>query len=54
MNKRQDEEAINRLSSFYAEVTARFGILPNFFRSGNAEPELIQKLLVICESRIPR
>lgn len=44
MDKRQDEEATNRLSSFYAEVTARFGILPNFFRSGSAEPELIQKL----------
>jgi signal transduction histidine kinase len=29
---------------FHAEVTHRFGILPNFFRSANAAQELIQEL----------
>ena len=31
-------------TSFHADVAARFGILPNFFRSAQAAPELIQQL----------
>ena len=31
-------------NSFETEVAARFGILPNFFRSAAAAPELIQQL----------
>ena len=31
-------------SEFEAEVAGRFGILPNFFRSAQAAPELIQQL----------
>jgi len=30
--------------AFEGEVKARFGILPNFFRSARAAPELIQQL----------
>lgn len=44
MDRRQDIESVDCVSSFHSEVTARFGILPNFFGSGNASPELIQKL----------
>jgi signal transduction histidine kinase len=38
------ERSSDDRSSFQAEVTGRFGILPNFFRSAPAAPELIQKL----------
>src|SRR5689334_16707555 len=31
-------------AAFEAEVAERFGILPNFFRSAEAAPELIQQL----------
>jgi signal transduction histidine kinase len=31
-------------TSFHTDVAARFGILPNFFRSAQAAPELIQQL----------
>jgi hypothetical protein len=31
-------------TAFQAEVAARFGILPNFFRSARAAPELIERL----------
>jgi len=34
----------DRVTAFEAEVADRFGILPNFFRSANAAPELIQNL----------
>jgi CheY-like chemotaxis protein len=30
--------------TFEAEVTSRFGILPNFFRSAQAAPELLEQL----------
>jgi signal transduction histidine kinase/ActR/RegA family two-component response regulator len=38
------EQSSDRRLSFEAEVTERFGILPNFFRSAHAAPELIQQL----------
>jgi hypothetical protein len=38
------EQSSDRRLSFEAEVTERFGILPNFFRSAHAAPELIQEL----------
>ena len=44
MDNRAMEESSNRPALFEAEVAARFGILPNFFRSANAAPELIEKL----------
>ena len=31
-------------STFEAEVTGRFGILPNFFKSAQAAPELLEQL----------
>jgi hypothetical protein len=31
-------------SDFHAEVVERFGILPNFFQSAKAAPELVQEL----------
>src|SRR5579864_3099117 len=37
-------EQPDRQITFEAEVTGRFGILPNFFRSARAAPELIQQL----------
>jgi len=37
-------------SEFYAEVTNRFGVLPNFFRSANAAQELIQQLWGFAKS----
>ena len=37
-------QSSDRLTPFEAEVAGRFGILPNFFRSANAAPELIQNL----------
>jgi signal transduction histidine kinase/ActR/RegA family two-component response regulator len=37
-------EQSDRQITFEAEVTGRFGILPNFFRSARAAPELIQQL----------
>jgi signal transduction histidine kinase/ActR/RegA family two-component response regulator len=38
------EQSSDRRTPFEAEVTGRFGILPNFFRSAHAAPELIQQL----------
>src|SRR6185369_17087642 len=35
---------------FHAEVTHRFGVLPNFFRSANAAQELIQQLWGFAKS----
>jgi signal transduction histidine kinase len=35
---------LNSHAAFEAEVTRRFGILPNFFRSARAAPELIEQL----------
>ena len=37
------EQSSDHRTGFEAEVTERFGILPNFFRSTGAAPELIQK-----------
>jgi signal transduction histidine kinase/ActR/RegA family two-component response regulator len=37
-------------TAFEAEVTERFGMLPNFFRSASAAPELIQKLWSFAQS----
>jgi hypothetical protein len=37
------EQSCDRRATFEAEVINRFGILPNFFRSGSAAPELIQQ-----------
>ena len=44
------EQSSDRRTAFEAEVTGRFGILPNFFRSGSAAPELIQKLWSFAKS----
>lgn len=38
------EQSPDRRTPFQAEVAGRFGILPNFFRSARAAPELIEKL----------
>ena len=38
------EQSSDCRTAFEAEVTERFGILPNFFRSARAAPELIQQL----------
>src|SRR5580700_8103730 len=38
------EQSSDRRIAFEAEVTERFGILPNFFRSAHAAPELMQQL----------
>ena len=35
---------LGALATFKKEVAGRFGILPNFFRSSQAAPELIQQL----------
>jgi hypothetical protein len=37
-------EQSDRQITFEAEVTERFGILPNFFRSAETAPELVQQL----------
>ena len=34
----------NSSTTFEADVTGRFGILPNFFRSARAAPELLEQL----------
>ena len=44
------EQSSDRRTAFEAEVTERFGILPNFFRSASAVPELIQKLWSFAKS----
>ncbi len=44
------EQVSNQRTAFEAEVIARFGILPNFFRSASAAPELIQKLWSFTKS----
>jgi hypothetical protein len=44
------EQSYDRRTTFEAEVINRFGILPNFFRSGSAAPELIQKLWSFVKS----
>ena len=44
------EQSSDRRTAFEAEVTERFGILPNFFRSARAAPELIQKLWSFAKS----
>jgi hypothetical protein len=44
------EQSRDRRASFEAEVIDRFGILPNFFRSGSAARELIQKLWSFVKS----
>jgi hypothetical protein len=38
------ENNLNSNAAFQADVAARFGILPNFFRSARAAPELLEKL----------
>jgi signal transduction histidine kinase/ActR/RegA family two-component response regulator len=38
------EQSSDRRTPFEAEVAGRFGILPNFFRSAHAAPELIEQL----------
>jgi signal transduction histidine kinase len=38
------EQSSHHRTAFEAEVAERFGILPNFFRSSSAAPELIQQL----------
>ena len=38
------EQSSDRRTPFQAEVAGRFGLLPNFFRSARAAPELIEKL----------
>ena len=38
------ENELAPYSEFEAEVAGRFGLLPNFFRSGQTAPELIQQL----------
>jgi len=38
------EKELASTRAFHAEVTHRFGILPNFFRSANAAQELIEQL----------
>jgi len=38
------EKELASTRAFHAEVTNRFGILPNFFRSANAAQELIEQL----------
>jgi hypothetical protein len=44
------EQSSDHRTGFEAEVTERFGILPNFFRSARAAPELIQKLWSFAKS----
>jgi hypothetical protein len=44
--RRRMEQSSDRRTGFEAEVTERVGILPKFFRSARAEPELIQTLIV--------
>jgi signal transduction histidine kinase len=38
------EQSSDRHTPFEVEVTGRFGILPNFFRSAHAAPELVEQL----------
>jgi signal transduction histidine kinase len=38
------EDHLNLTAAFEAEVTSRFGILPNFFRSARAAPGLLEQL----------
>src|ERR1700722_4028124 len=38
------EQSSDRRTPFEVEVTGRFGLLPNFFRSAHAAPELIEQL----------
>ena len=38
------ENNLNSHAAFEADVTRRFGILPNFFRSARAAPELLEQL----------
>jgi len=38
------QKNLSSSAAFEAEVTGRFGILPNFFRSARAAPELLEKL----------
>jgi signal transduction histidine kinase len=38
------ENSLDSNAAFQAEVTGRFGILPNFFRSARAAPELLEQL----------
>jgi signal transduction histidine kinase len=38
------EDNLNSNAAFEANVTGRFGILPNFFRSARAAPELLEQL----------
>jgi signal transduction histidine kinase/ActR/RegA family two-component response regulator len=38
------EQSSDRRTPFQAEVAGRFGMLPNFFRSARAAPELIEQL----------
>ena len=42
--KRNASNAPSDTDAFETEVADRFGILPNFFRSAQAAPELIQQL----------
>jgi signal transduction histidine kinase/CheY-like chemotaxis protein len=38
------EKDLNSNAAFQSDVTSRFGILPNFFRSARAAPELLEQL----------
>src|SRR5215469_962625 len=49
MTYRMERSADHRIA-FEAEVTERFGMLPNFFRSAAAAPELIEKLWFFTKS----
>jgi signal transduction histidine kinase len=44
------KQSSDHRNAFEAEVTERFGILPNFFRSATAAPELIEKLWFFTKS----
>ena len=50
MDKLLGPKPSTRPSPLEAEVTGRIGIFPNFFRSANAEPQLIQKLWSFAEA----
>src|SRR5580698_2130465 len=44
------EDQLNSHAAFEAVVAERFGILPNFFRSARAAPELIEQLWGFAEA----
>jgi signal transduction histidine kinase/CheY-like chemotaxis protein len=44
------DQTLDNREGFEAKVASRFGILPNFFRSASAAPELIQRLWGFAEA----